>query len=614
MFSFKDSLKAALLSTVLCLCSTSLAEEKNTSGLSLTQISSNLPHCTNPLKENIKCFGEYSHVDGSKYIGEFENGVFNGFGTYTFSRNGKNAGDKYSGWFTNGEFDGEGVYIFGGGSKYTGEFTNGKFSGQGEYILNNGSRYKGGFKNGLLEGKGEHIFNNGDKYIGNYKKGERDGKGVYVYANGKKQDGIWESGKFLLSIETSLSEAEYKAGVNYYHEGNGFEKNHKKAIKWLKKSAENNLSSAQAQLGRVYILGDDEIKDFKKAIYWLKKSAEQGDKLGQYLLGQEYYLGNIYLKQNHSLAFYWIKKSALQGLKDAQHSIGKMHLLGEGVEQDSNKAYEWLMKSAEQGDSDSQLLIGYMYWKGTTTSKDLDAAIGWFAKSAEQGNEKAKAFLKEMMQLRRDASSKLDLSNAELAKYGSGFVVSRDGVVATNYHVVENCKHIIIDGLKATIFDIDSKNDLAILKVSKEYKNVASIAHSSPDLGDDVFVFGYPLTELLNDSHISLTKGSISGLAGVNGNPSHFRFSAATQPGNSGGPIVLKNGLVAGIVKSILGKKASNNLNFLPQNVNFGIYSSILIDMLKLNSVSVSNQPIKDSVLEHYVEATRYIACYQEGD
>ena len=190
--------------------------------------------------------------------------------------------------------------------------------------------------------------------------------------------------------------------------------------------------------------------------------------------------------------------------------------------------------------------------------------------------------------------------------------MSKDGVIATNHHVIKGCNKIIVDELKADVISKDVKNDIALLQINDNYKYISSISYQSPDLGDDIQVFGYPLSDILSKDYISLTKGSVSSLVGIRGNLANFRFTAPVQPGNSGGPIVDGNGRVVGITRAVLDSEFAKGLKFLPQNINFGIQSSLLASMMKSKLIPITTDSIsKSSLVDHYNRATKYIECYK---
>lgn len=142
---------------------------------------------------------------------------------------------------------------------------------------------------------------------------------------------------------------------------------------------------------------------------------------------------------------------------------------------------------------------------------------------------------------------------------GTGFALN-NGYVVTNYHVVEDAKSINISGINgdfntsytASVVATDKINDLAIIKVSDSRFNGFGILPYAIDMnqtevGDDVFVLGYPLTQTMGDE-IKLTNGIISSRTGFQGDVSLYQMSAPIQPGNSGGPMFNNKGNVVGIV------------------------------------------------------------------
>ena len=138
---------------------------------------------------------------------------------------------------------------------------------------------------------------------------------------------------------------------------------------------------------------------------------------------------------------------------------------------------------------------------------------------------------------------------------GSGFVLSEDGYVLTNYHVVEDATEITVithDGEEypAELVGYDSSaNDLAVLKVEADGLKAAAIG-SSGDLmiGDMVAAIGNPLGEL----SATQTVGYVSGIGrevatGSLTTISMIQTDAAINPGNSGGPLFNMRGEVIGI-------------------------------------------------------------------
>lgn len=143
---------------------------------------------------------------------------------------------------------------------------------------------------------------------------------------------------------------------------------------------------------------------------------------------------------------------------------------------------------------------------------------------------------------------------------GSGFVVTADGYIMTNYHVIEYAYNYDYDvtvmfydgtGYKAEIVGVEPDSDVAVLKIDAAGLNPVTIGDSDAiDVGDIVYAIGNPLGELA----FSMTTGSISALdrtiTTAQNQPAinMFQIDAAVNSGNSGGPLYNTNGEVIGIV------------------------------------------------------------------
>lgn len=139
------------------------------------------------------------------------------------------------------------------------------------------------------------------------------------------------------------------------------------------------------------------------------------------------------------------------------------------------------------------------------------------------------------------------------ASSGSGFILTEDGYVVSNYHVIEDADHLRVltsdgQGYTATVVGFDRTNDIALLKIEAMGLPYVTLG-SSEDLivGDQVVAIGNPLGELTS----TLTVGYISAkdrmvtTDGVTINM--LQTDAAINPGNSGGPLFNMKGEVIGI-------------------------------------------------------------------
>lgn len=175
---------------------------------------------------------------------------------------------------------------------------------------------------------------------------------------------------------------------------------------------------------------------------------------------------------------------------------------------------------------------------------------------------------------------------------GSGFAL-KDGYIVTNYHVIDGAKSIQIQGVKgdfsakynAEIIATDKFNDLALLKVSdSKFAGFGTIPYnvktSVSDVGEDIFVLGYPLTSTMGDE-IKLTTGVISSKTGFQGDVSLYQISAPIQPGNSGGPLFDNKGNLIGVV---------NAKHTGAENVGYAIKTSYLRNLIE-SSISTDILP-----------------------
>ena len=170
---------------------------------------------------------------------------------------------------------------------------------------------------------------------------------------------------------------------------------------------------------------------------------------------------------------------------------------------------------------------------------------------------------------------------------GSGFYVSSEGHIITNYHVVEGANEIKISGHSAELIAHDPSNDLALLKIAEPSPSFATFRKESTiKIGEDIFTFGFPLAGLISSSG-SISVGTISALAGVGDNVSQLQISVPVQPGNSGGPLLDKKGAVVGVVVSMLDKNVVEKMTGQPsENVNFAINAATVKAFLNANNVT----------------------------
>lgn len=175
------------------------------------------------------------------------------------------------------------------------------------------------------------------------------------------------------------------------------------------------------------------------------------------------------------------------------------------------------------------------------------------------------------------------------AASGSGFIISADGYILTNYHVIEGSSSVTVsffDGssVPATIVGYEANNDIAILKVEAE--NLTPVVLGDSDnlnVGDSVLAIGNPLGELT----FTLTSGIVSALdrdvttsSGIS--MTLIQTDCAINSGNSGGALFNLHGEVVGITNAKYSSSSNaeasiDNIGFaIPMNQVKKIVSSVL--------------------------------------
>ena len=147
-------------------------------------------------------------------------------------------------------------------------------------------------------------------------------------------------------------------------------------------------------------------------------------------------------------------------------------------------------------------------------------------------------------------------ADAPKSSYGSGFVIDKNGVLATNYHVVsdalqkpEHYKVFLVDdgvNTEATVVRFSAVDDIAIVRVPKTFSCALKFAKSKPSIGQRINSIGLP-----EDLNKSIIEGTYNG-QDTAGPYSQIQMSSPLNSGMSGGPTINKNGEVIGLNVAIL--------------------------------------------------------------
>ncbi len=234
-----------------------------------------------------------------------------------------------------------------------------------------------------------------------------------------------------------------------------------------------------------------------------------------------------------------------------------------------------------------QCFVGYTPIYKTASFTGTGSSIGY--KVAANSTIK----IKELMVTRKiDApfvSADIDaktMKNKAWKSTGSGFVVSTDGYIVTNHHVVDGANEIEVDlvrdgnviSYQCEVILKDEKSDLAVIKIKDEtFINFKSIPYTIQtkleEVGTNVYALGYPFAMSTLGNELKYTEGSINARTGMDGNILAYQVSAPVQPGNSGGPLLDYDGNVIGVINSKL---------FYADNVAFAVKANYILNLLYL--------------------------------
>jgi putative serine protease PepD len=196
---------------------------------------------------------------------------------------------------------------------------------------------------------------------------------------------------------------------------------------------------------------------------------------------------------------------------------------------------------------------------------------------------------KDVYNSSKDAVAYITAQTGQGTATGSGFVVSSDGKIITNEHVVEGASSVTVklgtggQTQSATVLAADASKDLALLKVG-DGSNLHALSFgdsSGLQIGDNVYAIGNPY----GLDH-TLTSGIVSALdrdlQAPDGTPikGAIQTDAALNPGNSGGPLLNAEGKVVGVNSQIATGGSSQGVEGGNVGIGFAIPSSIVQDFV----------------------------------
>ena len=212
------------------------------------------------------------------------------------------------------------------------------------------------------------------------------------------------------------------------------------------------------------------------------------------------------------------------------------------------------------------------------------------------------------------------VSKAKAVRTGTAFYVNPAGQLMTAAHVIDDCTLVEAkkDGLT---FEVQPRAqsallDLAVLDSGRETTAALPLRKDETlVLGESVTLVGFPLSGLLSSTP-NVTRGNVSARAGIKGSVGQFQFSAPTQPGSSGGPVVSDGGELLGIAVGTLNVTSLAEQGLLPQNVNFALDAKYVSEFLNREKIAYQEVPARtDGNMQRANEAAIasvvQLSCYQ---
>lgn len=259
----------------------------------------------------------------------------------------------------------------------------------------------------------------------------------------------------------------------------------------------------------------------------------------------------------------------------------------------------------------------YDIWVGTYNAEDSGANVELVITESASPWEVSSVPQEEVPSI--DTPDSLE---PELVASGTGFVVSRQGHVLTNNHVIEGCSMLTFQirgdvQVPATPLAVNAATDLALLKTTLAIEPAVFRGVRNLRLGDEVVVYGFPLLGDLS-SQGNLTNGIVSALSGLGDNLSQLQITAPIQPGNSGGPVMSRSGHIVGVVVATANDQYfREQRGTAVQNLNFAIHDALARSFLDTNNVEYEAAEQASATLDiaDIAEQARHftgqILCYQ---
>jgi TPR repeat protein len=323
----------------------------------------------------------------------------------------------------------------------------------------------------------------------------------------------------------------------------------------------------------------DKHKDYTKAFKILETLKAKTPESERNKLNYRYalhYLNGWGTSKNYQLGFQLALEGAMSGYWACCAVLCQAYGMGHGTPKNYTTAYAWGLVAAGRNKINEESLR----WYEVNLAPQQIAEAQKLAQSLNSEIERNKS-------QGTSSSSASDSAQNKSAASGTGFFLSENGYIATNFHVVSGAKKISVrtanGEMGAVMVLADQVNDVAVIKAPVLGKPLPIGDVSAVVAGTPVYTVGFP-NPVVQGFEPKLTKGDINSTTGLKDDPRMFQISVPVQPGNSGGPLLNERGTVIGIITAQL-----NSLNALvtsgslPQNVNYALKVNYLKPLIESN-------------------------------
>ena len=437
---------------------------------------------------------------------------------------------------------------------------------------------------------GSYTFDNGSTYAGYWRDNQRHGLGVIKYSNGDNYAGVWDDNSFHGQGVYTFSDGDRHAGkyVNGNMNGHGtyiFSNGSKKIGNFNK----SNVSGVAAY---IYASGDIFVGEYEN-------NMQNGS--GSYTFSADSeWAGDSFIGQ--------YEDNTWNGFGTYTYADGDQYI---GNFKHDDRHGKGVMKYANGTTFTGEYRNDRRNGEGTIKFADGTTQTGTWINGEFQETPSNSMILE-------------DTNSGELRQMasGTGFYVSEEGHIVTNFHVIEGCTEVRVRGEGKDLLAIqlaeDRQNDLALLKISKKPDYVFALSKESPFPLQEIIVAGFPFGERYS-SALKFTKGIVNSLSGIGNNYSEIQIDAALQQGNSGGPIVDEYGnVIAVAVAKLDAKYMFENYGVIPENTNFGVKSSAALNFLEANRI-ILKSPSTDIMSSRELstlaaDGTAYMSCWMTDE